>query len=302
MPAERVPGMDHDLYEWSALPDRPRLDWPQGARLAVGVVIQLTSADEEVSPGLREASLLGGLGKRPHPDVPLLAHRAYGHRVGVFRLLDALERYGIPPTVAMDVATATRFPFLVDYVLDRGATIVAAGKSAVDLISEETPEEVERAYIGETLDALQRLTGVRPQGWFSPEYSESTRTPRLLAEAGVRYTLDWVNDDQPYRMTVGDLVALPPTYELDDANALLQRKVTISTYGRMLTDAFDVLYREAHETGLLYLLHLRPWISGQPYRIGYVERALAHVTAHREIWAANTDAMVQAFLQPAERV
>lgn len=298
MPAERVPGMDHSLYEWSALPNRPRLAWPDNARLAVGVVIQLASADEDVTPGLRAASLLGGLGKRPHPDVPLLAHRAYGHRVGVFRLLDALERYGVPATVAMDVATATRFPFLVDHVLDRGATIVAAGRSAVDLISEQTAEDVERTYIAETLDSLERLTGVRPRGWFSPEYSESTRTPRLLAEAGVEYTLDWVNDDQPYRMTDG-LVALPPTYELDDANALLQRKVTIGTYGRMLTDAFDVLYRESSDSGRLYLLHLRPWISGQPFRIGQVERALAHATAHGQIWRASTDDMVQAFLQPA---
>ncbi|NJC12976.1 peptidoglycan/xylan/chitin deacetylase (PgdA/CDA1 family) [Micromonospora profundi] len=290
--------MDHGLYEWSVLPDRPRLVWPDEARLAVGVVVQLASADEDVTPGLRAASLLGGLGKRPHPDVPLLAHRAYGHRVGVFRLLDALEQYGVPATVAMDVATATRYPFLVDHVLDRGATIVAAGRSAVDLVSEQAAEEVERAYIADTLDALERLTGTRPRGWYGPEYSESTRTPRLLAEAGVGYTLNWVNDDQPYRMTDG-LVALPPTYELDDANALLQRKVTISTYGRMLTDSFDVLYRESSDSGRLYLLHLRPWITGQPFRIGQVERALAHVAAHREVWRASTDDMVQAFLQPA---
>lgn len=301
MPAERVPGMDHGLYPWSVLPDRPRLRWPGGARVAVGVVVQLTSADEQVTPGFRPASLVGGLGKRPHPNVPLLAHRAYGHRVGVFRLLDALERCGIPATVAMDVATATNVPFLVDHVLDRGATIVAAGRSAVDLISEQTPEDVERAYIAETLESLERLTGTRPRGWFSTEYSESTRTPRLLADAGVTYTLDWVNDDQPYRMTVGDgdFVALPPTYELDDANALLQRKVTIGTYGRMLTDAFDVLYRESYDSGRLYLLHLRPWISGQPFRIGYVERALAHVTSHRQVWAANTDDMVRSFLRQA---
>jgi peptidoglycan/xylan/chitin deacetylase (PgdA/CDA1 family) len=292
--------MDHDLYDWSPLTGRPPLVWPDSARLAVGVVVQLTWADEQPAPGLQTAALLGGLGKRLHPDVPLLAHRAYGHRVGVFRLLDALDRAGIPATVAMDVATATHVPFLVDHVLDRGATVVAAGRSAVDLITERTPEDLERAYIGETLDALERLTGIRPLGWCSPEYSESTRTPRLLTEAGVRYTLDWVNDDQPYRMADGGggLLALPPTYELDDANALLQRKVTISTYGRMLTDSFDVLYRESVDSGRLYLLHLRPWISGQPFRIGHVERALAHVAAHRQIWAAGTDDMAQAFLQP----
>jgi peptidoglycan/xylan/chitin deacetylase (PgdA/CDA1 family) len=291
--------MDHGLYSWSPLPSRDRLTWPDGARLAVGVLVQLTSADEPVTDGLRAAALMGGLGKRPHPDVPVLAHRAYGHRVGIFRVLDALERYGVPATVLLDVATARSFPFLVDYVLDRGATIVATGRSAVDLITEQTPEDVERAYVSGTLDELQQLTGVRPQGWFSPEYSESTRTCQILADAGLTYTLDWVNDDQPYTMTVGDggFVALPPTYELDDANALLQRQVTPMSYGRMLTDSFDVLHREAADSGRVYLPHIRPWLTGQPFRIGYLEQALAHIARRGDVWAASTDDMVRAFLQ-----
>jgi allantoinase len=299
MPAERTVGMDHGLYTWSALPDRPALRWPGEARLAVGVLVQLTSADEPVTPGLRRAALMGGLGKRPAPDVPVLAHRAYGHRVGIFRVIEALERYGVPATVLLDVATARDFPFLVDFVLDRGATIVACGRSAVDLITEETPEDVERAYVSETLDDLQRLTGVRPKGWSSPEYSESTRTPQILADAGLTYTLDWVNDEQPYRMSVGggDFVALPPTYELDDANALLQRTVTPQSYGRMLVDAFDVLHREAAESGRVYLPHVRPWLTGQPFRIGHLEAALAHVVRHRDVWLASSDDMARAFLQ-----
>jgi peptidoglycan/xylan/chitin deacetylase (PgdA/CDA1 family) len=299
MPAERTVGMDHDLYTWSPLPGRPALRWPDQARLAVGFLVQLTSADEPVSPGLRRAALMGGLGKRPEPDVPVLAHRAYGHRVGIFRVLEALERYDVPATVLLDVATARDFPFLVDHVLERGATIVACGRSAVDLITEETPEDVERAYVSGTLDELQQLTGVRPQGWFSPEYSESSRTPQILADAGLAYTLDWVNDEQPYRMSVGggDFVALPPTYELDDANVLLQRTVLPRSYGRMLVDAFDVLHRESADTGRVYLPHVRPWLTGQPFRVGHLEQALAHIARHGDVWRASTDDMVRAFLQ-----
>jgi len=108
-----------------------------------------------------------------------------------------------------------------------------------------------------------------------------------------------VNDDQPYFMNHGEppLVALPPTYELDDANAMLQRKVTSDAYGRMLADSFDVLYREAVTSSRLYLLHLRPWLIGQPFRIGHLERALAHATAHPEVWTASAGEIAEAFAQ-----
>lgn len=303
MPADRVIGMDHDLYSWSPLPDRPNLHWPNSARIAAGVLAQLTSADVEVTPGLRRAPLLGGLGKRPHPDVPLLSHRAYGHRVGIFRVMDALAAHEVPATVLIDVATVRSFPYLVDYVLDHGATLVASGKSAVDLITEETPEDVERDYISSTLTDIEQLTGVRPRGWFSPEYSESTRTCRLLAEAGLDYTLDWVNDDQPYRMSVGDgdFVALPPTYELDDANVLLQRRVTPASYGRMLGDSIDVLYRESTQSGRLFLPHVRPWLTGQPFRIGYLEQALTRLRSYPGVWSASTDQIVDAYLAATPR-
>lgn len=297
MPAERRFGSDQEHYDWSPLPGRSRISWPDGARLAVGVMVHLTTADAEPAAGLRRASLPGGLGSRPHPNVPLLAHWAYGHRVGIFRILDAMERFGVPPTIVMDVLTAERNPYLIDHVLKRRAEIIASGQSAVDLITEETPADVERSYVEESLNRIQKATGTRPRGWFSSEYSESSRTPRILADSGLRYVCDWVNDDQPYFTNHGEppLVALPPTYELDDANALLQRKITADSYGRMLIDAFDVLYREAAESGRLYLLHLRPWLSGQPFRIGHLEQALAYITSRPGVWTATAGEIAEAF-------
>lgn len=297
MPAERRFGSDHEHYEWSPLPGRSRLSWPGGARLAVGVMVQLTTADSEAAAGLRTASLSGGLGSRPYPNVPILAHWAYGQRVGIFRILDALDRFGVRPTIVMDALTAERNPYLVDHVLQRGAEIVASGISAVDLLTEQTPEDVERSYVDESLTRIEKATGVRPRGWFSSEYSESSRTPQILADSGVRYVCDWVNDDQPYFMSHGEppLVAMPPSYELDDANAMLQRKVTAASYGRMLVDAFDVLYREAVTSGRLYLLHLRPWLSGQPFRIGQLEGAFAHITNRPYVWTASTGEIADAF-------
>jgi allantoinase len=60
-------------------------------------------------------------------------------------------------------------------------------------------------------------------------------------------------------------------------------------------DTFDVLYREATTSGRLYLLHLRPWLSGQPFRIGHLERALAHITGRPQVWTASAGEIAEAF-------
>jgi len=41
MDETRGPGMDHRLYPFSALPERPKLAWPGGARVALVVTLYL---------------------------------------------------------------------------------------------------------------------------------------------------------------------------------------------------------------------------------------------------------------------
>jgi predicted deacetylase len=88
-------------------------------------------------------------------------------------------------------------------------------------------EHPARAYIHTAITTLRQATGQSPQGWLGPDYGESARTPQLLAEAGIRYVCDWVNDEQLYRMHAPgrELFALPLTLELDDVHALWERRV-----------------------------------------------------------------------------
>ena len=84
--------------QWSPLPARPVLHWPDDARLALCVVILLEHYDFQAPEGsytLRRPS--GGLFPLPFPDYVRLSHREYGHRVGIFRVLHALDRAGVPP-------------------------------------------------------------------------------------------------------------------------------------------------------------------------------------------------------------
>src|SRR5262249_35657934 len=83
-------------FPYSPIIRRPKLTWPKGAQVALWVIpnIEFFALDEKVPAGS------GGSGG-PLPDVPAWALRDYGDRVGVFRLMEGLERDDIRATGAL---------------------------------------------------------------------------------------------------------------------------------------------------------------------------------------------------------
>ena len=303
MPAQRRPGMDHEHYDWSPISTRGVLRWPNDSRVALCVIISLDKMEWTTPEGsYQAANLAGGSAARPFPDFTRMSHREYGHRVGIFRILDVLERHGITPTIAMDALTAEHYPYLVRHCLDRGCEIICHGVSVSRMITSNMSEAYEEEYISQSIAALKQATGAAPRGWMGPEYGESHRTPQLLAEAGIKYLCDWANDEQPYPMkhsigepAGGELTALPVLWELDDVGAMANRKVTIHRYGDLLKESFDRLYQDGAANGRLLGLSLHPWLTGQPFRIKYLDDALAHMTGHSQVWPASGEAIVDWF-------
>ena len=289
MPAERRAGMDHDHYAFSALPERPPLRWPDGSPLALGALVLLEHYEwqpPEDAYSLRRPS--GGLIQLPFPDYLRLTHREYGHRVGIFRVLDCLDRHGVRATVAVDALTAEHYPWLVRHCVERGCELVAHGVAASRLVTSRMSEADERATIARSLDAIESVAGVRPNGWFSPEGAESARTPQLVAEAGVRYLCDWPNDEQPYSMTVasGQLTSVPLFLEVDDEFALWTRRMPPARWSQMIIEAAERLRADGATSARLMMLTLRPWLVGQPFRIGHLDAALGAVT-RTGVWSAT---------------
>jgi allantoinase len=300
MPAERRYGMDHPHYAWSPMHQRGVLRWPDGARVTLCVLVNLEHMEWYPPQGSYQSPILaGGLARRPFPDYARLTHREYGHRVGIFRLLDVLETYGIPPTVAMDALTAEHYPYLVQHCQQRGAEIIGHGLSASQMITSRMSEDDEQAYIRRSMETLTRATGKAPVGWFGPEYGESERTPSLLAQAGIQYVCDWPNDEQPYAMTTpqGELYALPIALELDDIHALAERRVPVNRYGELIKSSFEILYRDGAHNGRLLVLHLHPWLMGQPFRIGVLDEVLGTMMRRQGVWAAHGAAIIDWYRQ-----
>lgn len=295
-PAQHQHGMDHPYYEWSPLPSRPRFEWPDRSPLAVGAVIVLEHVEWEPLPdaySLRRRS--GGLARLPAPDYPQLTIREYGHRVGIFRLLELLERHGIAATVAVDALTAEHYGWLVSHLVERGCEIAGRGVAATRLITSKNSEAEEREAIARSIDAIESAAGIRPTTWFSAEGVESFRTPALLAEAGIDTVLDWPNDEQPVVLTTegvlagvrrpagtAPMVSLPLFLEADDEFALWHRRVSLDGWGEIITGAAARMHRDGAEHpagGRLLMLTLRPWLAGQPFRAQVLDGALAQVTS-----------------------
>jgi peptidoglycan/xylan/chitin deacetylase (PgdA/CDA1 family) len=301
MPAERRYGMDHTHYAWSPLSQRERLQWPEQARVALCVIISLEHTEWLPPEHSGQAALqAAGMIPRPYPDYSRLTHREYGHRVGIFRLLDVLDKYGIPPTIAIDALTAEHYPYLVQHCQQRGGEFIAHGIAATRLMSSRMSPQEEQDYIQTALDAIALATGgQRPTGWLGPEYGESPRTPNLLAQAGIQYVCDWVNDEQPYRMTTpeGELYALPMMLELDDGHALWERRVKAPRYGQLLQEGFNRLYTDGALSGRLLVIHVHPWLMGQPFRIRYLDEALRAMMRRHGVWAAHGRTIIEWYRQ-----
>ncbi|HJM22060.1 MAG TPA: polysaccharide deacetylase family protein [Acidimicrobiales bacterium] len=298
MPADRSQGMDHPHYQYSPIPSRQKLRWPNEEPLAVGALVLLEHYEWDPPPdaySLRNAS--GGLIKLPAPDYVQLTHREYGHRVGIFRLLDTLERHGVPVTVAVDALTSINYPWLMKHIAERNCEVVGHGFSASRLITSKMDDNVETEVITESLDALEETTGIRPTGWFSPEGVESSRTPQLLAAAGIQYVFDWPNDEQPYAMTTptGNLTSLPLFLEIDDEFALWHRRASLASWEDMIVSAARRLHSDGKDSARHLIFTLRPWLTGQPFRIRSLDRALAQVMSLDDVWPVHGSELNAAF-------
>jgi len=292
--ARRRHGMDHDLYPWSNLFERPAISWPDGKRVLSWIVIDLEWFP--ITPNDKPFRAPGHM-QTAYPDYRHYTSRDYGNRVGIYRLLDALKAVGARASVAANGAIADRYPGLIADIVADGHEIIAHSTDMNGTIATGIGEEAERTLIATSLAALEKIAGTRPTGWLSIARSQSFDTPRLLAEAGVRYMCDWVNDDLPYRMSTasGPILNLPLNHELSDRQVLNVQQQSIDSYCEQIRDAFGWLEDEAgRHGGRILPLNLTPYIIGLPYRMAAFEGLLGWLAAQPSHGFARGDEIASA--------
>lgn len=279
----RKAGMDHDYYAYSNLFGRAPIAWPSGKGVAAAIVVDLEWFP--ITPSDKPFRAPGHMAT-PYPDYRHYTSREYGTRVGFYRLLDAFARVGARVSIAANSAIAERYPQVIADALAGGHEIVAHSTDMNGVIASGLPEAEERALIVGALDALEAASGVRPRGWKSIARSQSFNTARLLAEAGVAYMCDWVNDELPYRFatSAGPIVNVPINHELSDRQIITVQQNSADSYCEQMQDACRLLAAEAGRFGgRLLPLNVTPYIMGLPYRMDAFERLLAWLAARDDV-------------------
>ena len=300
-PAQRKAGYDHPHLGWSPLPKRAPLRWPGKSQLAVVPLLILEAYEDPLPSGWPQVHSVGGGLIRDFPNISRVSTREYGHRVGVYRILDALRKRGIKPTVAVDAMTAEQYPELIEQLKSDGSEFVAHGLSVTRPQTSAMSADDERAYIAETLSRLQAC-GLPTQGWFGADYSESTLTPQLLGEFGIKYVSDWANDEQPYSMNVpGNMLSTPLWADFDDQTVLINRMCNLDMFEDHYIKALNQLAIDSEKSARLLHHAVRPWVMGAPLRIASFERMLDHALSLPQTWMPQLRDVVRAWHQANPR-
>jgi allantoinase len=266
----------HTRLDYRASIDAPRLTLPNGGRVAVFLVVNVERWD--IHKPMPRQVLSPPQGASVLPDVPNWAWHEYGMRVGFWRLKQALDRFGIAPTLAINGAVPAAYPRVTQAARDAGWEFMVHGfhQTATHNVADQ------RAMIRDAIEALTQAGGHTPVGWLAPGLTETLETPDLLAEAGIRYCADFVVDDLPVplRTSHGPMLTMPYSVELNDIPIMMiQHHRAEELFDRTVAQ-FDRLYAEAETQGAKVMgLAVHAYISGVPHRIGWFEKALEYMAA-----------------------
>jgi peptidoglycan/xylan/chitin deacetylase (PgdA/CDA1 family) len=284
---------DPDLYDYSPIIDRPRLTWPDGARLAFWVApnIEFYELGPPASP-VRSAWM------RPIPDVPNYAHRDYGNRAGVWRMIELMDRCGIRGSVSLNVALCDHMPDIIAACTARNWELFSHSvyntRYAYGMDAEQ-----ERAVIRDVKDTIRKHSGQECDGWLSSALANTVNTMDLLAQEKIKYTLDLMHDDQPQpvRVKSGRLISVPYSLEVNDFTALHVAAAPPRVYTDMLKAQFDRLYAEGGKSGRVMCVPLHPFLVGMPHRAAALEEAFSYITGHAKVWVATSREIADWYLQ-----
>ena len=190
-------------YEYAPITQRPRLRWPHGKRVALLITFNLETWD--LTKDTDAPYYAGGPPILPDtlpgrvPDFPNYSWREYGQRVGIWRQFELFDELGVTPGCTLNAVTCERRLPMVQAAMDRGCELIAHNYEQGELLTDFSGDEArEREVIHRTLEIYERIVGRKARGWLSSSLRGTLATPGILAEAGLLFYCDLMNDDQPY--------------------------------------------------------------------------------------------------------
>ena len=277
----------------------PKVLWPNDAQIAVQLVVNFEEgAENSIEKG---DPMPEQMGEFPPIDLPvrdlgLESVFEYGSRVGIWRMLDLFDRHQVKVTFFACGEALELNPLAAKEIVRRGHEICSHGYRWYDHFrwtEDQTIEDIVKA-----VDAITKLTGTRPVGWYCREPGVQVRK-LLVEEGGFIYDSDAYNDEIPYYVRVGSSnmhLVVPYTSDCNDFHYWASKFVTSDDFYQYLKDSFDVLYFEGARNPKMMSVgtHLR--ISSKPGRIVALDKFIKYAKSYPNVWFARRDEIAKWWL------
>jgi peptidoglycan-N-acetylglucosamine deacetylase len=261
--------------------------WKGGARCAVALSFDSDHDTNELRDG----------GK----SIGRMSWGQYGNRVGVPRILELLNRYGVKASFYVPAVAALLYPDEQKRVVSEGHEIGIHGW--IHELNSVLPYEAERDLMFRSTDTLEKITGVRPVGLRTPSWDFSPNTLRIETELGLLYDSSLMADEDCYDLvmdgTSTGIVEVPVEWVRDDAVYFMMNRFQSLRPYTPPKDVLDIFLREfdaAYQAGGLFQLTMHPHIITPRSRIWILEEVIRHAQAKGDVWFA-THADVAAYVK-----
>ena len=277
--------------------------------------------------GIDVDAVAGWLGSYGGEDSPLdISRGMFAGEVGVPRLLQLLDRFGIKATWFIPGHSIETFPDQIKAVAAAGHEIGVHGYSHENPIA-MTPEQ-EELVLDRCIDLITRVSGRRPTGYVAPWWEFSPATSELLLKKGIKYDHSLMHQDfQPHYVRTGDtwtnidyakhpdewmrplvrgtnltdLIEIPANWYLDDLPPMMFIKESPNSHGfvsprdleQTWRDQFDWVYREYDYA--IFPITIHPDVSGRPQVLLMLERFYAYLTSHPGVRFVTFDEIADNF-------
>jgi peptidoglycan/xylan/chitin deacetylase (PgdA/CDA1 family) len=276
----------------------PRIEWPNGARVAVQIVVNYEEGSEKTfAMGDQENDILYELpfkleGQR---DLAVESAYEYGSRAGIWRLFRIFDAAGIAVTFFAAAVALERNPAVARKLAARGDE--AAGHGYRWSNHFEMTREEEREAIRRGIASIEATTGRRPVGWYCREMSTNTRE-LLVEEGGFEYDSESYNDDLPYWTVVQGHPHLVVPYSLVINDTRFNRSPGYASPDDFFDAArarLDRLAGEGDDTGRMMSIGLHPRVIGHPGRADALARIIEYGQRRGDVWFARRIDIANAF-------
>lgn len=278
-----------------------RMDLPDGARMALSVVVNVEEGSEQTvargDKGMEPVDELGIFVKAPIRNYANESNYLYGIKAGAPRVVKLLREFDILASWTVAALSLENHPEIAAAIVELGHEPVSHGWRWIHQFKLKKDEE--RQFIRKAVTSIERTCGVRPYGWLS-RYMLTDNTRRLLIEEGFSYHMDDYSGDVPFwdRATVPGKPMVIVPYQLDnnDMKMWTDPAMTPEQWLAYAVRNFDQVYREGTEGNPKMMslgLHLR--IIGRPGRIWALEAFFRHVREHEGVWVTTRQAIADHF-------